>query len=364
MNNITKNIIGGIIIALVLFLMWYFSTLVIYTLIAGVISIVGRPIVRFFDKIRFRKHQLPHFLSALLTLIVIVGSVFLLASIFVPLIINQAKMIADINVNAISADMRLRLKGVQDVLHQYGVLRYYENLDTVLISKAKEIVSLSTFSDILGSIMNIASNLFIGMFSVIFISFFFLKEEHLFSNIILVMTPEKSQEKIGVILRDTRFLLSRYFSGVCIQVFVMMTLEVTGLTIFKVPNALLIGTFGGMMNIIPYLGPLIGATAGILLGVSSIVSMGNYSDIIPIALIIIGVFAFANMIDNFVIQPFVFSNRVKAHPLEIFFVILMAGSMAGVPGMILAIPSYTVLRVIAREFFDKFSVIHSLTKNL
>jgi len=364
MNVITKNILGGIIIAFVLFLMWYFSTLVIYTLIAGVISIVGRPIVRFFDKIRYRSFKLPHFLSALLTLIVLVGSIFLLASIFVPLIINQAKMIADIDVNAISADMRLRLKGVQDVLHQYGILRYYENLDTVLISKAKEIVSLSTFSDILGSIVNIASNLFIGMFSVIFISFFFLKEEHLFSNIILIMTPEKSQDKISVILRDTRLLLSRYFSGVCFQLFVMMTLEVAGLSIFNVPNALLIGTFGGMMNIIPYLGPLIGATAGILLGVSSVVSMGNYNDIIPIALIIIGVFAFSNMIDNFVIQPFVFSNRVKAHPLEIFFVVLMAGSMAGVPGMILAIPSYTVLRVIAREFFDKFSVIHSLTKNL
>jgi predicted PurR-regulated permease PerM len=364
MNNITKNILGGIIIVFVLFLMWYFSTLVIYTLIAAVISIVGRPIVRFFDKVRFRQYKLPHFLSALLTLIVIVGSVFLLAAVFVPLIINQAKMIADINVNAISADMRLRLKGVQDVLHQYGVLRYYENLDTVLISKAKEIVSLSTFSDILGSIVNIASSLFIGMFSVIFISFFFLKDENLFSDIILIMTPEKSQEKIIVILRDTRLLLGRYFSGVSFQLFVMMTLEVTGLTIFKVPNALLIGTFGGMMNIIPYVGPLIGATAGILLGVSSIVSMGNYNDIIPITLIIIGVFAFANMIDNFVIQPFVFSNRVKAHPLEIFFVVLMAGSMAGVPGMILAIPSYTVLRVIAREFFDKFSVIHSLTKNL
>jgi predicted PurR-regulated permease PerM len=364
MNNITKNIIGGVIIVIVLVLMWFFSTIVIYILIAAVISIVGRPIVRFFDGVRFRRFNLPHALSAILTLIVIVGSIFCLAAVFVPLIIHQAKVIAAIDVNAISADMRLRLKGVQDVLHQYGILRYYENLDTVLISKAKEIVSLSSLSDVLGSIVNIAGNLFIGMFSVIFISFFFLKDENLFSNIILVMTPEKSADKITVILRDTRYLLSRYFSGVCIQVFVMMTIEVTGLTIFGVPNALLIGTLGGMFIIIPYLGPLIGATVGILLGVSSIVSMGNYNDIIPIALIIIGVFSFANMVDNFVIQPFVFSNRVKAHPLEIFLVILMAGSMAGVPGMILAIPSYTVIRVIAREFFDKFSVVHSLTKNL
>lgn len=364
MNIITKNIIGGIIIAFVLFLMWYFSSLVIYTVIAVVISIVGRPIVRFFDRIRIWKLKLPHGLSTALALIVIIGSLVGLAAIFVPLMIHQAKVIAAIDVNAISADMRLRLKGVQDVLHQYGILRYYENLDTVLINKAKEIVTLSSFSDILGNIVNIASNFFLGLFSVIFISFFFLKDENLFSHIILMMVPEQYADKTNVILIDTRTLLTRYFTGVVIQVCIMMTIEVTGLSIFGVPNALLIGTFGGMMHIIPYLGPLIGISVGILLGISSIVSMGNYTDIIPTALIIIGVFAFANMIDNFVIQPFVFSKRVKAHPLEIFFVMLMAGSMAGVPGMILAIPSYTVLRVIAREFFDKFSVVHNLTKNL
>ena len=364
MNTITKNIIGGIIIAFVLFLMWYFSSLVIYTVIAVVISIIGRPIVNFFDRLRIWKLKLPHGLSTVLALVIIIGSLIGLAAIFVPLIMHQAKVIAAIDVNAISVDMRLRLKGIQDVLHQYGILHYYENLDTVLINRAKEIVTLSSFSDILGSIFNFASNLFIGLFSVIFISFFFLKDENLFSHIILMAVPEQYADKTNVILKDTRNLLTRYFTGIVIQLCIMMTIEVTGLSIFGIPNALLIGAFGGMMNIIPYIGPLIGASVGILLGISSIVSFGNYNDIIPTALIIIGVFSFANMIDNFVIQPFVFSNRVKAHPLEIFFVVLMAGSMAGVPGMILAIPSYTVLRVIAREFFDKFSVVRNLTKHL
>jgi predicted PurR-regulated permease PerM len=364
MNSITKSIIGGVIVVIVLLLMWFFSSLVIYTIIAAIISIIGRPIVRFFDGLRIWKIKLPHNLSSALALLVIIGSIVILESIIVTLILQQAKVIASIDVNAISADMRLQLQGVENFLHHYGILRYYERLDTVLISRAKEIVSLSTFSDLLGSIVNIASNLFIGMFSVIFISFFFLKDENLFSNIILIMTPVQNAEKITVILRDTRILLVRYFSGVCLQLFIMMTIEVTGLSLFRVPNAMLIGTLGGLMNIIPYLGPLIGASLGILLGVSSVVSMGNYNDILPFILIIICVFSFANMIDNFVIQPFVFSNRVRAHPLEIFFVILMAGSMAGVPGMIVAIPSYTVLRVIAREFFDQFRVIHSLTKNL
>ncbi|MDP4289845.1 MAG: AI-2E family transporter [Bacteroidota bacterium] len=364
MNNITKNIIGGIVVVIALFLMWYFSNLVIYTLIALVISIIGRPIVKFLDRMGLGKLRLPHSLNTILTLLLIFGFVICLASIFVPLIVQQAKVIGSIDVNAIGVDVRLRLDEIQRFLHHYGFLRRNEKLDALLISKAKEIVNFSNFSDILGSIVNIASNLFIGLFSVIFISFFFLKDQNLFSNIILTLTPAKSADKIMVILRDTRILLTRYFSGVCIQLCIMMTIEATGLTLFGVPNALLIGTFGGMMNIIPYLGPLIGASVGIVLGVSSTVAMGNYHDIFSLIIIIIGVFSFANLVDNFVIQPFVFSNRVKAHPLEIFFVVLMAGSLAGVPGMILAIPSYTVLRVIAREFLDQFSVIQTLTKNL
>ena len=364
MNNISKNIIIGIFAALVLYLMWYFSNLVIYTLIAAVISIIGRPIVKFLDRIRFRRFKLPHVLNVIIAMLVIIGSIIFLAAMFVPLIIEQAKVIMAIDVKAVSIDMRQRFQWLQDILHQYGVLRYYENLDTVLISKAKELVSFSSFADILGSVVNIASNLFIGLFSVIFISFFFLKDDTLFSNIILMMVPEQYDDKTAVILRDARKLLSRYFSGVCLQLLIMMTIEVTGLSLFSVPNALLIGTFGGMMNLVPYIGPLIGASAGILIGISSLVSMGSYNDVVPIALTIICVFSFANLVDNFVIQPFVFSNRVKAHPLEIFFVVIMAGSVAGIPGMMLAIPTYTVLRVIAREFFDHFSVIHNLTKNM
>jgi len=364
MNNVVKNILGAVVILIVLFLMWYFSNLVIYTLIAAVISIVGRPIVRFLDRLRFRRFGLPHSMSAAVALFVIIGSIIGLALIFVPLIVYQAKIISNIDVHTISIDMRQRFQGLQNVMRSYGILAYYENLDTVLITKTKEIVNLSSFSDLLGSIVNIASNLFIGLFSVMFISFFFLKDENLFTNMILVMVPEKHEEKTIIILRDTRILLARYFSGIVLQLCIMMTIEVTGLTIFKVPNALLIGTFGGMMNIIPYIGPLIGASVGILLGISSIVSTGDFNAILPTAVTILCVFSFANLVDNFVIQPFVFSNRVKAHPLEIFFVVLMAGSIAGVPGMILAIPSYTVLRVIAREFFDKFKVIHQITKNI
>jgi predicted PurR-regulated permease PerM len=364
MGKITKYIIGGLIACGVIFIMWFFANLVIYTLIAAVISIVGKPIVKFFDGIHYKKFRIPHSWSTAIALLVIIGSIVGLAAIFVPLIIQQARIVAAIDVNVIGNDFRQRFNGLQSLLHNYGILGQRENLDTVLISKAKEIVSFSSVTDVLGSIVNFASNMIIGLFSVVFISFFFLKEDKLFTNIILLFVPQRYDDRISNVLQESNVLLTRYFSGICIQLLVMMTIEVTGLSIFKVPNALLIGCFGGLMNIIPYVGPLIGAIVGALIGVSSVISTGNYNDIVPMAITIVCVFSFANMVDNFVIQPFVFSNRVKAHPLEIFFVVLMAGSLAGVPGMVLAIPTYTVIRVIAKQFFVKFRVVQKLTQNL
>jgi predicted PurR-regulated permease PerM len=71
-----------------------------------------------------------------------------------------------------------------------------------------------------------------------------------------------------------------------------------------------------------------------------------------------------HLIDNVVFQPVIFSNSVKAHPLEIFVVVLTAGFAAGIPGMIFGIPAYTVLRVFAREFFYNFKAVQRITSGL
>ncbi|MFW5890444.1 MAG: AI-2E family transporter, partial [Marinilabiliaceae bacterium] len=76
------------------------------------------------------------------------------------------------------------------------------------------------------------------------------------------------------------------------------------------------------------------------------------------------VYITAQLIDNMFFQPLIFSNSVKAHPLEIFIVILSAGYMSGILGMFLAIPVYTILRVIAREFFNKYEAVKRLTDRM
>ncbi|MCK9271121.1 MAG: AI-2E family transporter, partial [Bacteroidales bacterium] len=149
-----------------------------------------------------------------------------------------------------------------------------------------------------------------------------------------------------------------------IELTTMVTLLSLGLTLFGVENALLIGFFGGLMNVIPYLGPIIGAVVGVILTIFTALSTGMISDLFSLILIVVGVFFVSNLIDNVVLQPLIYSNSVKAHPVEIFLVILIAGSIAGIAGMILAVPTYTILRVIAKEFLSQIKVVQQLTKNI
>lgn len=145
-----------------------------------------------------------------------------------------------------------------------------------------------------------------------------------------------------------------------------MTINTLGLLLigFSFPNAILIGLISGILNVVPYIGPLIGIIFGVSVGIVLNIDMPFYTDLLPLLIYMIIVMLFTQLIDNVVFQPFIYGNSVHAHPLEIFLVILMAGNIAGVPGMILAIPACTVLRVILREFFNKYKLVKKITRSL
>ena len=82
------------------------------------------------------------------------------------------------------------------------------------------------------------------------------------------------------------------------------------------------------------------------------------------ALIILAIMLTAQLIDNFIYQPLIYSTSIKAHPLEIFIVLLMAGHIGGTIGMLVAVPAYTIVRVIAIRFFYRFKPIQRLVPDL
>jgi predicted PurR-regulated permease PerM len=91
---------------------------------------------------------------------------------------------------------------------------------------------------------------------------------------------------------------------------------------------------------------------------------GAYDVVFPVLLKIAGVLVLANFIDNNILVPMIYAKSVKSHPLEIFLVIIMGGSLAGLLGMLLAVPVYTVLRVIAKAFFQQFRIVRRLTDKI
>lgn len=364
MNTTLRTVGIVLLIALAIYLAWYFSAILVYILISAVLSIMGHPMVRFLDSIHIRRFKCPHTLSTALTLLTILIIFIALIGTFVPLIVSEAKVISSIDVKMVAGRLREPINSLQHQLSALGIISPDDTLEATVIEKLKSLLSLTTFSSVIGQFVSFTGSLFIGISAVIFIMFFFLKDEHMFYNLIMLVVPVRYHNEASHILRDSKRILTRYFLGVCLELLAMIALISIGLFIFGIENALLLGFFGGLMNIIPYIGPLIGLVIGVLLGITTCISTGAFFEIWPVSLKIAGVFLGANMIDGNFLQPFIFSGSVKAHPLEIFIVFIMAGTVAGIMGMVLAIPAYTVIRIIAREFLSEFRIVQKLTARM
>ncbi len=222
----------------------------------------------------------------------------------------------------------------------------------------------ATIQSIFGSAVNAFGNILVGVFSVFFIGFFFLREQGLFDNIIAALVPLEYESHTRQAVDEISKLLIRYFIGILFQVIIVTLLVSLPLTIMGVKNALLIGFFAGVMNVIPYIGPIIGAGFALMITLSSNLEVPFYSEMMPILFKVIAVFAFMQLVDNVLLQPNIFSKSVKAHPLEIFIIIMVGAKIGGILGMVLAIPFYTAFRVIGKVFLSEFKVIQKLTKNM
>ena len=188
----------------------------------------------------------------------------------------------------------------------------------------------------------------------------------MFTTFIILLVPTHLEEKVAHILNSISYLLRRYFIGLLLEVFMVMLLDTIGLTIVGIEfnHAVVIGLFCGMFNVIPYLGPWMGAAIGLLIGAALHINLDFMNEVLPTLGWMTVVFLSVQVIDNVLFQPLIYSSSVKAHPLEIFLVIMAAGSMAGIMGMILAIPVYTIIRVIAAEFFENMKLVRKITEHL
>jgi predicted PurR-regulated permease PerM len=350
--------------AVLVFMIWYFSDVAGYILVATFLSMMGAPLTKKLNHVKVRNLRIPKAMSALITMMVILFIFSLFVLIIVPLIIHQTNIISAINVEAFISYFQEPMDQFDSFLVQYNVINSGETLTQYIQLQISELLDLARFTNFFANFVSATGSVLMGIFIVIFLTYYFLLDETLLKNFVLILSPEKYVRDLENALSDSKFLLVRYFHGVLTEVIIMMSLETIGLLILGVPNAILIGFFGGLMNVIPYLGPIIGMCLGIILGVLSELSAQNYNVLLYTTLSVAAVFAGANMIDNFVLQPLIYSRSVKAHPVEVFLVIILGGKLSGIIGMILAIPTYTILKVVLRQFLNQLKLVKYLTSRM
>lgn len=365
MNNLSRQIVLSIVyiglIALGAYMIWGVRYTITYVLISGVISIIGKPIVDLLNGEVWPKLKLNRSVAAAITLLLMVGLLGSLFTLFLPALAHELRVLGDINYESLYGEIQMELNGLREEL---GIeTSSADDLEGSRVGgriiEALNFDNVSdTFSNLIGSLGNTA----FAIFSILFITFFFLRERYLFRNIIMALIPDKFDDRVHKVSPRLRSNLTRYFGGLVLQVTIITTLVAVGLKFAGFHNTIVIGFFAGLINVIPYLGPIIGYAFGLLLGMAQTISMQSL-ELGSAFVWITVVFGIVQVVDNFLTQPIVFSKSIKAHPLEIFLVISFAASLAGISGMIVAVPTYSVIRLLAAEFFPHIKFVRWLTQN-
>ena len=366
MNTFSKYLLGFVALAVAIFFSWYFFSVIVYILVAAVISFIGRPIIDLLGKIKIGEYRLPDGLKAAVTVVCLWVLFILFFSTIIPLSIREFQSLGNVSVSNIVTELESPIEDAGHFLKHYGILEEDEDVNAYITDALSKVLNVADLKTWFGTVAGTMSNIFVALFSITFILFFFLKDSRLFSGMVMAIVPSRYEEQARNALDSIQKLLVRYFVGLLLEVLGVMSLNTIGLSIVGLDfsNAVVIGLVTGVLNVIPYIGPMIGVFFGLSVGIVLHLDLEFYHQVLPLLVYMTIAMLLTQLIDNVVFQPFIYGNSVHAHPLEIFLVILMAGSMAGIPGMILAIPSYTVLRVVLKEFFNKYKLVKKLTQSL
>lgn len=359
-DRILKWCVTIAILVVVVAALWYLSDVVIYVIASAVLSLVGRPLVVRLSQLRIAGHTIPLAVASAVTLVVMWLVIGVLLWLFLPLLYDKVNTLTALDWDSVTAVVERSLVNVE---------RYLERTFAVEIGDIgatfKEFVLglvnvdyAKTFASIVGVVKEFG----IAFFSISFITFYFMKDDGLFYRMVTLFVPDRYARNVCNALDSITTLLSRYFGGLIMEGIILMVVISVVLLCFGVSSgdALIIGLIMGIFNVIPYAGPVIGCFLSLCIAI--ITPIGG--DILHTVLVLCGTIGCVKVIDDFILQPNLYSERVQAHPLEIFLCILIAGSVAGVWGMLFAIPLYTVLRVFAREFFSEYSLVRKLTRQM
>ncbi len=339
-----RFLIGLAIVLLFLFILYRFFILVLYALIALVISYILDPLVS-----RMQALGLNRTLAISLVISTLILLFVWFSSTALPLIASQIIMLGQqLNIDAVlavSADIEEQILQRAPFLPE-GFLR--DNIP----SAVEALFQTDDFSRTINNILGIFANIFWAFIVVPFATFFILKDgAHLRRNI-LEIVPNKYFETVLTSIEKVEKRLVTYFKSVGLQSIIIATTSTIFLSFAGLNNALSVGIAVGVANIIPYFGPVIGYILSIIV---SILETGDFSLVIYVFIAIL----ITQIIDVTIVQPTLFSRSANLHPLVILFVVMTGAELAGIFGMVIAVPITATIVITIKQIrwsFENYKI--------
>ncbi|MDZ7772093.1 MAG: AI-2E family transporter [Balneolaceae bacterium] len=335
MKNITLEKVVRSILALagivVLGMVLYnFGVLVGYAVIAMIFSYILDPVVN-----RMQTAGMNRTVAITLAMLGVGLILVWISTNIIPVIGNQmVELAAQLNIQNIQT---IAQQVENRLVAQFSFLpdRFLsDNITDVL----RELFTVGEVPAAVGNLIGIFTNLFAASLIIPFATFFFLKDGSKIRRDILSLVPNKYFETTLSLVDKIEARLGHYFRTVMLQSVLVALTSFLGLTIAGLNNSLSVGIAVGVANTIPYFGPVIGY---FLSAVVSIIEVGDFSLVLPCVLAILCV----QILDNVVFQPMLFSRSADMHPVAILFIIMIGAEVAGILGMLIAIPIATMVKI-------------------
>lgn len=355
-NGILRALAVILIIAVVLYFLYEIQTVIVYLCISLILCLIANPLVLFLkNKLKFG-NSLAATTTIILFIFLIVGFILL----FVPLIISQANNLSLLD----TALLQSQFIQTEQSIEQYFNIQHVDLNKVIKDSKLTSMLDFSYFTGFINSIISFMADMGMGLVSVFFITFFFIKDQEIFKAQARRILPDTNEDKILNSITKINHLLTRYFIGLLLQLTVVFILYLIVLMIFGNKNAFVIAFLCAILNVIPYIGPIIGTILAALLTMISLIGQDFQSQILPTTIYVVIGFLLVQAIDNNISQPIISSKSVNSHPLEIFLITLISGITFGIVGMIIAVPLFTMIKVILKEFFPENKIVSTLTERI
>ncbi|MGX6429195.1 AI-2E family transporter [Levilactobacillus yonginensis] len=326
----------------------FLSTIFAPMLLSGVLFYLLNPIVRLLEKVRWRRFHINRTGAVAIVFLLLVAVLVAGGMWIVPRLVNQVtNLIGNIPDFAKSSEAVFSNLMKQPLFKDVDFSKYLTQLQSALSKYAESFMSGLTTG--IGTIIGTVTTVTVTAVTVPVMLFYMLKDGERFMPAVRRWLPAKHADQTAELLSRMNATIARYVGGQILECLFVGTFTAIGYMLIGERYALLLGVFGGLCNLIPYVGPYIGILPALIVAFTISTNMVLYVIIVVIVV---------QQIDGNLVYPNIIGRSLQIHPLTIIIILLAAGNIAGLLGMILAVPLYAVVKTVVQYIYSIWRLEH------